>query len=149
LPAARSERADDIAASLPSGRPILLAGNDGQAPQRRAVEQDVPLLSVRGLVKHFALPKKGFFEPHRYIHAVDGVDLDVERGKTVGLVGESGCGKSTLARLLVRIHKPEAGSIVFAGQDIAQASASAIRPLRRRLQMVFQDPYASLNTRMT
>ena len=104
---------------------------------------------MRGLVKHFALQKRGFFEPHRHVHAVDGVDLDVKRGETVGLVGESGCGKSTLARLILRIHRPDAGSILFEGTEIAQASPAAIRPLRRRLQMVFQDPYASLNSRMT
>ena len=138
--------------SLPPARSARLAGNDRRQPDQRPAERNVetiPLLSVRGLVKHFALPKKGFFEPHRYVHAIDGIDLDVGRGETVGLVGESGCGKSTLARLLLRIHKPDAGSIVFDGQNIAQASPSAIRPLRRRLQMVFQDPYASLNARMT
>jgi len=107
------------------------------------------LLEVRGVTKHFPVPRQGFFEPHQVVHAVDGVDLDVAQGETVGIVGESGCGKSTLARLIARIHAPTAGSIVFAGQDISNASAATIRPLRRRMQMVFQDPYSSLNPRMT
>ncbi|HEX8013149.1 MAG TPA: ABC transporter ATP-binding protein [Casimicrobiaceae bacterium] len=106
------------------------------------------LLEVRGLAKHFPVPREGFFEPHRVVHAVDDVDLDVAQGETVGMVGESGCGKSTLARLIVRIHTPTSGSIVFAGQDISKASMAEIRPLRRRMQMVFQDPYSSLNPRM-
>ncbi|HTZ77662.1 MAG TPA: dipeptide ABC transporter ATP-binding protein [Stellaceae bacterium] len=107
------------------------------------------LLEVRGLKKYFALPSAGFFEPHKLVHAVDGIDLDVAQGETVGLVGESGCGKSTLARVLIRIYEPSDGSISFAGQDITHAKASEIRPLRRRMQMVFQDPYSSLNPRMT
>jgi peptide/nickel transport system ATP-binding protein len=108
-----------------------------------------PLLEVRDLVKHFPLKKQGFFEPRRVVHAVDDVSFDVRRGETLGVVGESGCGKSTVARLLARIHRPDAGSIRFDGHEIAQASPAAIRPLRRRMQMVFQDPYASLNPRMT
>ena len=107
------------------------------------------MLQLRGLVKHFPLPKDTFFGKQRVVHAVDGVDLDVAKGETVGLVGESGCGKSTLARVVARIHAPTAGSIRFDGQEIAQASQSEIRPLRQRMQMVFQDPYASLNPRMT
>jgi peptide/nickel transport system ATP-binding protein len=107
------------------------------------------MLSVRGLVKHFALPREDFFGKRKVVRAIDGVDLDIAQGETVGMVGESGCGKSTFARLVVRIHEPTAGSIMFAGTDIAKASSSDIRPLRRRMQMVFQDPYASLNPRMT
>lgn len=106
------------------------------------------MLELRGVVKHFPLPKESFFGAQKAVHAVDGVDLDVMQGETVGLVGESGCGKSTLARVVARIHQPTAGSVVFHGQDIANASQAEIRPLRRRMQMVFQDPYASLNPRM-
>jgi peptide/nickel transport system ATP-binding protein len=108
-----------------------------------------PLLQVRDVFKHYLLAKRGYFEPRRTVHAVDGVGLDVAQGETVGLVGESGCGKSTLARVLIRIQRPDAGSIRFDGEEIAQASASEIRPLRKRMQMVFQDPYSSLNARMT
>jgi peptide/nickel transport system ATP-binding protein len=107
------------------------------------------MLELRGVVKHFPLPKGFFFGKQKVVHAVDGVDLDVAQGETVGLVGESGCGKSTLARVVARIHQPTAGSVIFHGQDIANASQAQIRPLRRCMQMVFQDPYASLNPRMT
>ncbi len=107
------------------------------------------MLELRGVVKHFPLPKETFFGKQKVVHAVDGVDLDVAQGETVGLVGESGCGKSTLARVVARIHQPTAGSVLFAGQEIGNASQAQIRPLRRRMQMVFQDPYASLNPRMT
>ncbi len=106
------------------------------------------MLELRGVVKHFPLPKEGFFTKQKVVHAVDGVDLDVAQGETVGLVGESGCGKSTLARVVARIHQPTAGAVMFHGQDISNASQAQIRPLRRRMQMVFQDPYASLNPRM-
>ncbi|MCC6467428.1 MAG: dipeptide ABC transporter ATP-binding protein [Alphaproteobacteria bacterium] len=107
------------------------------------------LLDVRDVKKHFPLPKTTFFGERRVLHAVDGVDLAVFKGETVGLVGESGCGKSTLGRLIVRLHEPTAGQIAYGGVDITHADPATIRPLRRRLQMIFQDPYASLNPRMT
>jgi peptide/nickel transport system ATP-binding protein len=107
------------------------------------------ILEVKNLVKHFPVPKDGFFSPQQAVHAVDGVDLTIAKGETVGLVGESGCGKSTLARLIARIQRPDAGLIKFAGHDITYATPAQIRPLRQRMQMIFQDPYASLNPRMT
>ena len=117
--------------------------------QAASSRDDRPILEIESLVKHFPLRKQTFFGEQQVVHAVDGIDLHVLRGETVGLVGESGCGKSTVARLITRIHEPTAGSIRFAGVDITHASRKVIRPLRRRLQMIFQDPYASLNPRMT
>jgi peptide/nickel transport system ATP-binding protein len=114
-----------------------------------AVKAAVPLLEVRDLAKHFALPKQGYFSAPRVLRAVDGVSLSVARGETVGLVGESGCGKSTLARLVLRLHEPTGGTVRFDGTDITHAPQSVIRPLRRRMQMIFQDPYGSLNPRMS
>ncbi|MDR1579827.1 MAG: ATP-binding cassette domain-containing protein [Synergistaceae bacterium] len=104
-------------------------------------EKDAPLLEVRGLKKYFPVRSRSFFSgERRVVKAVDGVDLSVTRGETVGLVGESGCGKSTLGRTIVRLYEPTEGEIVFAGDTV---------PDRRRVQMIFQDPYASLNPRMT
>ncbi|MBC4016459.1 ABC transporter ATP-binding protein [Siccirubricoccus deserti] len=131
-----------------AGEVLPKAGVAGFVGTARIPVATQPILSVRGLEKRFPLPRESLLAPRRVVHAVNGIDLDVARGETLGVVGESGCGKSTLARLITRIHAPSAGSIVFDGQEIGQASAAEIRPLRRRLQMVFQDPYASLNPRM-
>ncbi|MBL8308052.1 MAG: dipeptide ABC transporter ATP-binding protein [Rubrivivax sp.] len=86
-------------------------------------------------------------QPRRFVHAVDGVSFTIERGRTLALVGESGCGKSTVARLLVGLYAPTAGQVLFEGQAVGQRSAAELRSLRRHMQMIFQDPYASLNPR--
>ncbi|MBF0678741.1 MAG: ATP-binding cassette domain-containing protein [Devosia sp.] len=107
-----------------------------------------PLLSLRNVTKHFALPA-GPFASKPILRAVDGVDLDLMKGETLGLVGESGCGKSTLARTVIRLHEPTSGEILFKGQDVAKAPESQLSAFRRQVQMIFQDPYASLNPRMS
>ncbi|MFD3315027.1 ABC transporter ATP-binding protein [Streptomyces sp. NPDC058656] len=109
-----------------------------------------PLLSVEGLTKHF--PIYGGFPIKRKVgavQAVDGVDLTVGVGESVGLVGESGCGKSTTGRLITRLLEPTGGKITYAGQDITHASRKQIAPVRSEIQMIFQDPYSSLNPRQT
>jgi oligopeptide/dipeptide ABC transporter ATP-binding protein len=113
-------------------------------------ERGDALIMVRDLVKEF--PIKGSYLVKRQlgaVHAVDGVSFDVLRGETFGLVGESGCGKSTTARLLMRLLVPTSGSVRFDGREIADLSTKDIKPLRREMQMIFQDPYSSLNPRRT
>ena len=107
------------------------------------------LLELRNLTKHFSLGGDILGRDRALLRAVDGVDLSIERGETLGLVGESGCGKSTLARTLIRLYRPTSGEMLFDGNDIAELPERELRPYRRRMQMIFQDPYASLNGRMT
>jgi oligopeptide/dipeptide ABC transporter ATP-binding protein len=112
-----------------------------------------PLLEVRDLAKHFPL-RDGLLgrltgRPPRLLRAVDGISFALDAGETLGLVGESGCGKTTTARLVLRAIEPTAGRIVFDGQDVTTLGARDLLPLRRRAQIVFQDPYTSLNPRMT
>jgi peptide/nickel transport system ATP-binding protein/oligopeptide transport system ATP-binding protein len=109
-----------------------------------------PLIEVRDLVKHFPLTQGIVFQRKvGAVRAVDGISFDVLRGETLGVVGESGCGKSTTARLLLRLMQPTSGSVKFEGREIATIKGTALKDLRREMQMIFQDPYSSLNPRKT
>ncbi|MEY2248081.1 ABC transporter ATP-binding protein [Streptomyces sp. SAS_267] len=121
------------------------------APEHRAKssEDREVLLRVKGLQKHFPIRKGVLQRQVGAVKAVDGIDFEVRKGETLGVVGESGCGKSTMGRVITRLQDPTGGSIEFEGQDITRLSASKMRPLRRDIQMIFQDPYGSLNPRHT
>ncbi|MGJ5877852.1 ABC transporter ATP-binding protein [Streptomyces griseiscabiei] len=118
-------------------------------PGPRAEADEKPLLRVEGLVKHFPI-KKGLLQRQvGAVKAVDGIDFEVRRGETLGVVGESGCGKSTMGRLITRLLEPSGGKVEFDGTDITHLNTAGMRPLRRDVQMIFQDPYGSLNPRHT
>jgi oligopeptide/dipeptide ABC transporter ATP-binding protein len=109
-----------------------------------------PLIEVRDLVKHFPIRKGVVFQRQvGAVQAVDGISFDIDEGETLGIVGESGCGKSTTARLITRLLEPTSGSITYDGRDITHLSRQELKPLRRDMQVVFQDPYSSLNPRKT
>jgi len=110
-----------------------------------AKDKTASLLHVEGLVQHF--PVRG--SRHKVVHAVDGITFSIQKGRTLGLVGESGCGKSTCARSIIRIYHPTAGKVLLDGHDITDLREPELLPFRSRMQMIFQDPYSSLNARMT
>lgn len=123
------------------------AGVDVTAPETQHGSRT--LAATDKVAKYFPVQGGAFSRGTRFVHAVDGVTLKVRRGETMGLVGESGCGKSTLGRLMLRLVEPTYGRIIYGGEDITMTSQSALRPLRRKMQIIFQDPYSSLNPRMT
>jgi oligopeptide/dipeptide ABC transporter ATP-binding protein len=133
---------DQVTNPSASGEPARVPGTPEAMADPRA------LLQVRGLKKHFPIYGGLFRRKVATVFAVDGIDFDVFEGETFSLVGESGCGKTTLGRTILRLTEPTAGTIQFKGQDITGMSQNDLRPLRRRMQIIFQDPFGSLNPRM-
>mgnify|MGYP003801876165 CR=1 FL=1 len=113
------------------------------------MENRLPLLEVKELKKHFIINRRLFKRKADVLTAVDGISFNICKGETFGLVGESGCGKSTLARTLIRLHEPTDGAILFEGRDISHIPKQELSFFKKKMQMIFQDPYASLNSRMT
>ena len=107
------------------------------------------LVQVRNLKKYFPVSRQLFSTQRRFIKAVDDVSFDVLEGETLGLVGETGCGKTTVARTILQLYRPTSGQVLFDGVDLASLQENDLRKMRSRMQMIFQDPYASLNPRMT
>ena len=109
---------------------------------------DKVLIQVRNLTKHFPVKKTRLFEPRSYVRAVNGVSFDIYEGETLGLVGESGSGKSTLGRTMIKLYPATAGEVIYKGKNILELSEKQMKPLRKELQIIFQDPYSSLNPRL-
>jgi peptide/nickel transport system ATP-binding protein len=144
-------RAEKLGVTLDPTDPKLEVDYEGKATKRR---EDMPgfgepLLELQGLRTWFPITRGVFQRTVGHVKAVDGIDLTVRRGETLGLVGESGCGKTTLGRTILRLVEPREGTIAYDGKDLTSLDAGAMRAMRRRLQIIFQDPYSSLNPRLS
>jgi oligopeptide transport system ATP-binding protein len=128
---------------------MSLRAEGAAVPAERTPGAGEVLLEVRDLVKHFSVGGGLFGGPAGTVRAVDGVSFALRRGETLGLVGESGCGKTTTGRCILQLERPTRGQVMFEGRDLGALSETDLRPMRRRMQVIFQDPYASLNPRMT
>ncbi|MCK5762351.1 MAG: ATP-binding cassette domain-containing protein, partial [Candidatus Izimaplasma sp.] len=113
------------------------------------MDERKPLLEIKNLKKYFDKSRGFIKKEKRILTAVDGISFNIYKGETFGLVGESGCGKSTTGRTIVKLYEPTGGEIIFDGVDLATIKEKNMLPYRRKIQMIFQDPYASLNSRMT
>ncbi|MBV2152182.1 ABC transporter ATP-binding protein [Kitasatospora sp. SUK 42] len=139
-----------VEGTTPNGATALGAAVPQEAAFAQEVPRGEPILEVRDLVKHFPLTEGVLFRRQvGAVKAVDGVSFQLEKGETLGIVGESGCGKSTLAKVLMNLEQATGGSVRYKGEEISRLSGSALKAVRRNIQMVFQDPYTSLNPRMT
>ncbi|MGW6460418.1 ABC transporter ATP-binding protein [Streptomyces sp. NPDC055078] len=146
--ALRIPRQPSADGALPDDDVLRKAGGPDDVPRKAGGPDDV-LLKVDGLVKHFPIREGLLRRQTGAVQAVDGLSFDVRSGETLGVVGESGCGKSTMGRLITRLLEPTGGRIEFQGHDITHLGVAKMRPLRRDVQMIFQDPYSSLNPRHT
>src|SRR5213593_803120 len=120
-----------------------------QPPSQTIGDPSDVILDVRNLVKHFEVGGGFLGRAPALVKAVDGVSFEIRRGETLGLVGESGCGKTTTGRCVLQLERPTSGQVIFEGRDLTVMSYAELRPVRRRIQAIFQDPYSSLNPRMT
>ena len=142
-----AEEVPVIVEGLPVEEPVA---EETEAPaEEESCEQDEILLELKGLKKNFVVARNLFGRPKKFLHAVDNVSFKLKKGKTLGIVGESGCGKTTMGRTILRLHEANGGEVWFNGQEVTKLSNKAFDKLRPNMQMIFQDPYASLSPRLT